>query len=273
MTSKFCVVGSPIAHSLSPTLHAAAYKHLQLDFSYEAHEVAPGNLGKFLDNYDFQGVSVTMPLKSEAFELALERTGQATLTQAANTLIRKRAGWSASNTDIYGLAQALKSVTAASSTTIIGAGATTHSALTALSELFPRTRVTVMARDQLAVDKSVEFGRSLGLEVTGSSASAKVITTSELVLSLVPAGSFVDTWSEVSKDQAARNGWLFDATYNPWPTLPATSWGGQRVISGLEMLIWQAIEQVALFAASVGHELELDRPALYTVMKQALSSN
>ena len=89
-------------------------------------------------------------------------------------------------------------------------------------------------------------------------------------MSLVPAGSFVDTWYEVDKAQAAREGWLFDAAYNPWPTLPATSWGSERVISGLEMLIWQAIEQVALFAASANHELELDRPALYKVMKKAL---
>lgn len=270
MTSKFCVVGSPIVQSLSPVLHTSAYKHLELDFSYEAHEVAPGKLETFLENSDFQGVSVTMPLKSEAFDLALERTRGATLTGAANTLTRELDGWSASNTDIYGLTQALKAIAPPPRTTIIGAGATTSSALTALSELFPGSQISVMARDELAVKKSVEFGLSLGLAVSGSAMSAQSLIDSDLVLSLVPAGSFVDTWSEVDKAQAAREGWLFDAAYNPWPTLPATSWGSERVISGLEMLIWQAIEQVALFAASANHELELDRPALYKVMKKAL---
>lgn len=273
MTSKFCVVGSPIVQSLSPVLHTAAYQHLELDFSYEAHEVVPGKLEIFLENSDFQGVSVTMPLKSEAFDLAIERNRQVALTGAANTLTREPDGWSASNTDIDGLTQALNGIPLPSSTTIIGAGATTNSALTALAELFPDTQIRVMARDEMAVGKSVEFGHSLGLAVSASALSAQSLIDSDLVLSLVPAGSFVDTWSEVSNSQAARQGWLFDAAYNPWPTLPATAWGSERVISGLEMLIWQAIEQVALFAFSAGHELELDRPALYKVMKQALSNN
>jgi shikimate dehydrogenase len=273
MTIKFCVVGSPIVQSLSPVLHSAAYKHLELDFSYEAHEVAPGQLFAFLENSDFQGVSVTMPLKSEAFALAFARDRQVELTGAANTLTREIDGWSASNTDIYGLTQCLKDISRPSRTTIIGAGATTNSALSALSGLFPHTHVSVMARDELALTKSVEFGLSLGLAVSASALSPKTLIDSDLVLSLVPAGSFVDTWSEVAKAQTARQGWLFDAAYNPWPTLPANSWGSERVISGLEMLMWQAIEQVALFAASAGHELELDRSALYKVMKQELSSN
>lgn len=267
------MVGSPIAHSLSPVLHRAAYKYLELDFSYEAQEVRQGKLAAFLEGSDFQGLSVTMPLKPEAFGLAVSQSEQATLTGAVNTLTRTAGGWHASNTDIYGLTQALKTISRPSSTVILGAGATTGSALTALAELFPDSQVKVMARDDMAINRSVEFGLSLGLEVSGSAVSSEAIINSDLVLSLVPAGSFVDTWSEVSRAQAARNGWLFDASYNPWPSLPATSWGSKRVISGLEMLIWQAIEQVAQFAASVGKDIELDRPAVYEVMKQALSNN
>jgi shikimate dehydrogenase len=273
MTRKFCVVGSPIAHSLSPVLHRAAYQLLELDYSYEAHEVGQGKLAHFLESSDFQGVSVTMPLKSEAFHLASSHSEQATLTGAANTLTRTPNGWHAANTDIYGLTQALKSITPPSNTVILGAGATTGSALTALAEIFPATRIKVMARDEMSINRSVEFGLSLGLDVSGSTVSSQALINSDLVLSLVPAGSFVDTWSEVSNAQAHRNGWLFDASYNPWPSLPATSWGSERVISGLEMLIWQAIEQVAQFAASGGQDIELDRPAVYEVMKQALSNN
>lgn len=273
MTRKFCVVGSPIAHSLSPVLHRAAYQHLELDFSYEAQEVGQGELAAFLESSDFQGVSVTMPLKSEAFGLAVSHSEQATLTGAANTLTRTAGGWHASNTDIYGLTQALKTISPPSSTVIFGAGATTSSALTALAEIFPATRIKVMARDEMAINRSVEFGLSLGLDASGSAVSSEAIINSDLVLSLVPAGSFVDTWSEVSNAQVARNGWLFDASYNPWPSMPATSWGSEQVISGLEMLIWQAIEQVAQFAASGGQDIELDRPAVYEVMKQALSNN
>jgi shikimate dehydrogenase len=271
MTTKFCVVGSPIAHSLSPALHKACYKHLGLDFSYEALEVQAGELSKFLQNSDFRGVSVTMPLKAEAFELSSNRSPQAEQTSAANTLTRNSSGWSASNTDVYGLVQALRSVPSPTTTSIIGAGSTSHSALSALADLFPSTRVTLMARDENAVRQSVDFGRSLGLEISGASISADVIRDSDLVLSLVPAGSFEDVWSDVEGVGAPPNGWLFDASYNPWPSLPARSWGSERVISGLEMLTWQAIEQVALFVASAGQDVSLDRSRLYSVMKAAVS--
>ena len=271
MTTKFCVVGSPISQSLSPTLHQAAYLHLGLDFSYQAHEVTAGTLAEFLEGSNFQGVSVTMPLKTEAFEIALDSSAQARLTGAANTLCRNAAGWSASNTDVYGLTKALKVVPTPARTAIIGAGATANSALVALAELYPMTNVTVMARDAAAATESAKFGRSLGLQVSSATVSADVLTGSELVLSLVPAGAFEEVWSEISSSRDLRSGWLFDSAYNPWPTLPARSWGGQAVVSGLEMLIWQAIEQVALFAASTGHDMEIDRSEVYSVMKAAVS--
>jgi shikimate dehydrogenase len=271
MTSKFCVVGSPISHSLSPVLHNAAYKYLALDFSYEAVEVAAGDLAKFLDASDFRGVSVTMPLKAEAFELSAQKSPEAELTRAANTLTRSSSGWSASNTDIYGIVQAIKDVPAPNRTSIIGAGSTSSSALSALAQVSPATEVTLMARDQNAVEQSVGFGRSLGLEVSGANVSAEVLRASDLVLSLVPTGSFEDVWADLSSSSDYPAGWLFDASYNPWPSIPARSWGSDRVISGLEMLIWQAIEQVALFAASAGRGVELDRSQLYSVMKAAVS--
>jgi shikimate dehydrogenase len=272
MTNKFCVVGSPIVQSLSPVLHSAAYRALGLSYAYEAHEVSLGELSGFLGRTDFQGVSVTMPLKVEAFTLATQRSSQAVLTTAANTLTRSPSGWTASNTDIYGLTTALLDVPRPERTVVIGAGATTFSALTALSELFPETEITLMARDQGAVERSVEFGSSVGLRVSGSEVTAESIVDSDLVLNLVPAGSFTEKWSEVSSLPRPRDGWLFDASYNPWPSLPATSWATGKVISGLEMLIWQAIEQVHLFAASAGDAVELDRQELYVVMKSAVSS-
>ncbi|MSZ53418.1 MAG: shikimate dehydrogenase, partial [Actinobacteria bacterium] len=70
MKTSFSVVGSPIEHSLSPVLHTAAYKHLGLGFVYGKNEVPAGGLGNFLSSSDLSGVSVTMPLKNEAFAFA-----------------------------------------------------------------------------------------------------------------------------------------------------------------------------------------------------------
>ena len=70
------VVGSPIAHSLSPVMHRAAYASLDLDWTYDAIEVPAGSLADFVDGCDqtWVGLSVTAPLKREAAEHAVTRS-------------------------------------------------------------------------------------------------------------------------------------------------------------------------------------------------------
>jgi shikimate dehydrogenase len=90
-------------------------------------------------------------------------------------------------------------------------------------------------------------------------------------MSLVPAGSFAELWEEIRQSDKPRSGTLFDVAYNPWPSKPALAWDSSKVISGIEMLIWQAIEQVQLFVSATGITSEIDRSALYSVMKAAVS--
>jgi shikimate dehydrogenase len=90
-------------------------------------------------------------------------------------------------------------------------------------------------------------------------------------MSLVPTGSFGELWAEVSLDSKAKSGVLFDVAYNPWPSTAALAWGSATVISGIEMLIWQAIEQVEHFVAAAGVDKLIDRDMLYEVMKKAVS--
>ena len=65
------VLGSPIAHSLSPALHRAAYAALKLDWSYESYEVDEWELPAFIAELDgsWAGLSLTMPLKSAVIAL------------------------------------------------------------------------------------------------------------------------------------------------------------------------------------------------------------
>ena len=272
MTSKFCVVGSPISHSLSPALHMAAAEHLGLDVSFEAREVSAGNLAAFLEKTDYQGLSVTMPLKVEAFDMAIASTEAATLTKVANTLTRGASGWSCANTDVFGLTKSLSKVPEPSNVVIVGSGATTISALTALASVFPNSRIQILARSQDSADTCQLFGQSLGLDARSGVFSAESIAGADLVLSLVPSGSFSSIWAEIAASANRPQGWLFDVSYNPWPSIPASSWGTERVISGLEMLIWQATEQVEIFSRSMGRTLAIDKQQLYSVMKAAVSS-
>jgi shikimate dehydrogenase len=272
MTTSFCVVGSPIEHSLSPVLHAAAYKQLGLDFQYDRQEVVAGNLDDFLQSRSYSGVSVTMPLKQEAFALACSHDKHSIATGVANTLFQTKGAWSAANTDVYGITQALATVTPPKKTLIIGSGATARSALVALSEKFPETDIAIISRNESNGQELSAFAESLGFTAGIKPATSESVLQANLVMSLVPTGSFSELWNEVAKDGKPKTGTLFDVAYNPWPSEAAIAWDSDRVISGIEMLTWQAIEQVQLFASSAGEDRHIDRDSLYQVMKSAVSA-
>jgi shikimate dehydrogenase len=272
MTTSFSVVGSPIEHSLSPVLHSAVYVHLGLDLAYGRNLVLEGELEDFLGSSAVAGVSVTMPLKQEAFSIATSHDKYALLSGVANTLFRKDGTWSAANTDVYGVIQALAPTPEPKLTALIGSGSTARSALVALSQKFPASAISVLARNHQAAIELSEFAASLGFTASPRPVNSHEVLDADLVMSLVPAGSFRELWHEVSEHSAPKTGTLFDVAYNPWPSEAAVAWGSGRVISGIEMLIWQAIEQVQLFIRSTGQETEIDRDSLYQVMKSAVSS-
>ncbi|CAB4894537.1 unannotated protein [freshwater metagenome] len=271
MTTSFSVVGSPIEHSLSPVLHTAAYKHLGLDFAYGKNAVPAGGLRDFLSSSDLSGVSVTMPLKNEAFDLAASHDDDSLTTGVANTLVNSSSGWRAFNTDVYGICQAISNVSEPKITVVIGSGATARSAMLALAKLFPKTEVQLVSRNQTAEDELKVFGQKLGLSVSTKPATAQTLMRADLVMSLVPAGSYVELWEEIRHSGNSNSGTLFDVAYNPWPSMAGLAWIPSTVISGIEMLVWQAIEQVQVFAAASGSSSGIDRSALYSVMKAAVS--
>lgn len=272
MTTSFTVVGSPIEHSLSPVLHKAAYEYLGLDFAYGKNEVPAGGLIDFLASSDVVGVSVTMPLKYEAFDLAVSHDEDSLTTGVSNTLVKSASGWRGFNTDVYGICQALSIVFEPRVTVIIGSGATARSGILALSKLFPKTQVHLISRNQDAGVALEVFGQKLRLNVSMKPATVQTLMSADLVMSLVPADSYDELWEEFQGSGNSSSGTLFDVAYNPWPSKAGLAWNPSTVISGIEMLIWQAIEQVQLFASANGSIDEIDRSALYSVMKAAVSS-
>ncbi len=123
---RAAVLGSPVAHSLSPVLHGAGYAALGLeDWSYEVHEVARGGLARFTAGLgeEWRGLSLTMPLKEEGLELAATATPTARSAGAANTLVRRAdGGWDAHNTDVHGVYAALRHAEHDGVATLLGSG-------------------------------------------------------------------------------------------------------------------------------------------------------
>ena len=267
MTTKYCVVGSPIKHSLSPVIHRAAYSLLGVDFSYDLLEVNVGKLKAVLDDEMLAGVSVTMPLKYEAFDLADICSLEASKTGVVNSLVRSPDGWAGHNTDVLGFERIFKQVPATRSITIIGSGATARSAALAISRVLDSARVSVIGRSAQSVSEFVELISGFGIRATVLAPEPSSVLNADLVISTVPGSAFGELWGALSGTSADR-GTLFDVAYDPWPS-PASQVWGDNSISGLELLIWQAIEQVKLFAQSKGHTVNVADQELYVSMKAA----
>jgi shikimate dehydrogenase len=268
MTSKFCVVGSPIKHSLSPIIHKAAYSLLGLDFSYERIEVSLGGLRAVMAEQTFSGLSVTMPLKYEAFDLADSHSPEAEKTGVVNTLVRSSHGWVGHNTDVIGFVKCFNQVPKAQSITILGSGATARSAALAISRVFPAAKLSVVGRTPISILDFTLYLDSLGLTSEIVDPEPSSLVGADLVVSTVPAAAFTELWDQLGAVTTANRGILFDVAYDPWPSLASRAWGG-KTISGLELLVWQAIEQVRLFAESRGHSVPVIEQDLYESMISA----
>lgn len=148
---RAAVLGRPIGHSLSPMLHRAAYAALGLggDWRYDAIDCGEDELAGRVDALgpEWAGLSLTMPLKRVALDVADEVSPLAAAVGAANTLLlgdRRRAD----NTDVAGIVAALREagVTEVDRALVLGAGGTAQAALAALREL-GATTPTVLVRD------------------------------------------------------------------------------------------------------------------------------
>lgn len=244
---RAAVLGSPIAHSLSPALHRAAYAALGLDdWQYDAFEVDEGRLAAFLDGLDgsWAGLSLTMPLKETAVGLVRSIEAEAAAVRAVNTLVRRDGGWHGANTDIHGIVAALEGAGAgpAAAATVIGAGATARSAVAALCRLGVES-VVVCARRPEAAREVADVAAGLGLraQVRPFAPDAGAMAA-PIVVCTVP-GEAGSPWAAVA---GAGEGVLLDVAYSPWPTPLAGAWRGRGLASGRDLLLWQAVEQVRL---------------------------
>jgi shikimate dehydrogenase len=265
---RAAVLGSPIAHSRSPRLHRAAYQTLGLPWRYEAIEVRAGELSSFLEGCgpEWVGFSLTMPLKDEAWALADQRDVVAEQTRCANTLIRNEHGWSAANTDVEGLVTAVTvllqdrpvtdkalAVEPASLATavVIGSGATARSAAAAAAALGVQA-VHVCARNQETAQAVLEVATACGIRqaTTGPlTQAADVVGNADLVVSTLPgsaAGEIIKQVTHRAGSGSSGQGILVDVAYDPWPSALAQAWQPAPAISGLDMLLWQAVAQVEL---------------------------
>ncbi len=250
---EFIVVGTPIAHSMSPVMHRAAYEALGIDDAvYGRAEVREGELEAFLagPGSDLQGLSVTMPLKREAFELAVEADDVSHGLGISNTLIRRPDGsWRAENHDVDGIARSLHDhgVDRIDRAAIIGSGATALSAVAALTGMGAR-EIVLTARSTERLEPVVAAAEVRGARCTVIDWIDRLTALAEdVVVSALAIEGADDLAAEVRSTPAAPvPRVMLDVLYDPWPAplAAAVQERGTEVASGLRMLAHQAARQV-----------------------------
>lgn len=259
VTRRFCVIGDPIDHSLSPALHTTAYAALGVqDARYEKVRVPADGFEHALSTglQAFTGISVTMPHKRSAFLAALAHDRASQDLGIANTLISLPTSpgaerrWAAFNTDVHGIAQSFRDagVGDPASAAILGSGATALSALAAMHELGAED-VTLLARSAQKLVPLVEFADARGLTVrTGTLADAPRLLGADAVISALaePGARALASVLEAAPSAPQRAGAFLDVLYHPLPTVLDGLVPADITMDGRAMLARQAMRQVEL---------------------------
>jgi shikimate dehydrogenase len=242
------VLGTPIAHSLSPALHRAAYADLGLDWTYDAIEVDAPGLAGFVAGLDadWRGLSLTMPLKRAAMPLLDQVDQWAEVSGAANTVILEDGRLLGYNTDVPGAIAALRERTEGPFDTavVLGGGATATSVLLALAELGCRDARLLVRDPARAVETLDAVARHERAPVVVLGSLDDPVGACDVLVTTIPASA--QTPGHVEGIAGARV--VFEVLYEPWPTplAAAATERGQVLVGGLDLLVHQAALQVGL---------------------------
>ncbi len=254
-TEVYAVIADPVAHSLSPHIHNAAFDAAGLNKVYVPFRVRPEDLGQFLSDcreFGIKGLSVTIPHKEEILKYKSMCDEQTDEIGACNTLIWREEERIAFNTDYRA---AMNSVDAAyggdetasglraKSALVLGAGGAARAIAVGLRRR--KADITIASRTSERAD---ELARSCG----GSSLAwdQRESILPDLIVNCTPVGMHphVDE-SPLNRDFLRRHMVVFDTVYNPEQTLliKQAREAGCRVITGVEMFVGQAGLQSKLF--------------------------
>jgi shikimate dehydrogenase len=258
-TQIYGILGRPVAHSLSPAMHNAAFRELGLNAIYVAFPVADlAQAVAGLRGLQIGGVSVTIPFKEEIIPLLDEIDPQAARIGAVNTVVNRDGRLVGYNTDWLGALRALEEKTdiANKRVLILGAGGASRAIAFGILEKGGHAAVTDLDRD-----KVLALSRQLWVEVVAPDHLEEY--PAEILINATPVGMEPKSGGiPIDPTLLARFQVVMDIVYKPLETrlLKEAGSRGCQVIDGMRMLIHQATEQFALWTG---------RPAPLEIMARA----
>jgi 3-dehydroquinate dehydratase / shikimate dehydrogenase len=241
-TELYGLTGAPIAHSVSPAMHNAAFAAAGLDAVYLPFRAASADdFVTFGRAIGLKGASVTVPFKVGVFERVDEASDTARRIGAINTVKVDRERWFGTNTDVSGFVEPLRGRLSLPGTraAVLGAGGAARAVVIALAHA--GATITVHARDA-DVAEAQRIAGPVGARVA---AWRPVPGSWDLLVNCTPIGMYpnVDQTPVAAEDLTGR--FVYDLVYNPPSTrlLQDAVTRGCETVGGLEMLVAQAIEQ------------------------------
>ncbi len=240
-TRVFGIAGSPLGHSASPSMHAAAFAAAGIDAVFVPVETADdAELLEIAHALDFEGLSITAPLKSKLVgrvHVHVDAGGRA--IGAINTLRRRSDGWDGRNFDAPAFGAPLEAQgldLAGRRVVVIGAGGAARAAVRELRAM--GAVVEIAARD-------ASKGAALAEELGAATTSWPPTGAAALVVNATPVGTAPNVERTPITSGAVRADVAYDLVYNPAMTtfLADARAAGAQTIGGLEMLVAQAGRQ------------------------------
>ncbi|MFX0021730.1 MAG: shikimate dehydrogenase [Candidatus Hermodarchaeota archaeon] len=250
-TKLLCIIGYPIEHSMSPVMHNAVIKELNLDYVYLAFSVYPNNLKfavKAFKTLDIKGINVTIPFKEKIIKYLDKIDSVAMKIGAVNTIKNEDGYLIGRNTDAEGSKKAILNSGYAISgrnVLILGAGGAARALSYGLANDI--NKITIVNRTEWRAEKlAKELNRNFGIEVKSNKFSANVlkeeIKKADCLINATPIGMYpkVDQ-SPIPAEFLHEDLFVFDVVYNPLDTklLKDAYSCGCKTMGGLDMLVYQ----------------------------------
>ncbi len=265
-TRLTALLGSPVAHSISPLMHNEAFQLLDLDYTYLCFEVNEKTLPAAVDGLKacgIRGFNLTMPNKNKIVELLDELSPAARLIGAVNTVVNDDGHLTGYNTDGVGYMQAVKDAgydITGKTITIMGAGGAA-TAICAQAALDGVEKIHIFARETSRFwDRTQKLAENINStlpckavlhENKDTAALAQAISESALLLNATSVGMAPNTEGTIIEDTSLYHPDLIvsDVIYNPRETrfLKEAREAGCRTFNGMYMLLYQGAEAFRLW--------------------------
>jgi shikimate dehydrogenase len=243
----FAIFGNPVGHSLSPLMHNAAYKKMEIDASYISVRVE--NLEDAIQGIrerNIRGVSITIPFKTAVMPYLDQVDDSALTIGAVNTIVHDdNEGLTGYNTDWIGLVRGLEDYLEIHKKTfaILGAGGTARAAVFGILE---------RGGTPLIINRTVTTGEEVAQEFNCPFYPLAEIggIRAECLINTTPVGMAPERkTSPIKKEVLANFTWVMDCIYNPLKTqlLKDAEEVGCRTLDGVGMFVHQGAEQIKIW--------------------------